>query len=143
MEDEENILNDDDAMDILPDDYTEETLTSRTYNINDGRVIGMVDDYEAIVKAVDKILNTERYVYPIYSENYGSDLPDLVGEDFDYIKIEAERMLDEALRADDRITSVYVDSVSKVGEDSLLIAGTVESVFGNVDFEKEVTAEDE
>lgn len=84
MEDEENILNDDDAMDILPDDYTEETLTSRTYNINDGRIIGMVDDYEAIVKAVDKILNTERYVYPIYSENYGSDLPDLVGEDFDY-----------------------------------------------------------
>lgn len=124
------------------EEFTEETLTSRTYLIDGDRVNGIIDDYDAIKQAVDKILNTERFVFPIYSENYGSDLNDLIGQDFDYIKVEAERMLDEALRADDRVTGVYVDDVTKVNDDSVLIVGTVETMFGNIDFSKEV-AEDE
>lgn len=124
------------------EEFTEETLTSRTYSIDGDRVNGIIDDYDAIKQAVDKILNTERFVFPIYSENYGSDLNDLIGQDFDYIKVEAERMLDEALRADDRVTGVYVDDVTKVNDDSVLIVGTVETMFGNIDFSKEV-AEDE
>lgn len=125
------------------EEYTEETLTSRTYNIDGQRVNGIIDDYDAIKQAVDKILNTERFIFPIYSENYGSDLNDLIGQDFDYIKVEAERMLDEALRADDRITGVYVDDVTKVDNDSVLIIGTVETMFGNIDFSKEVAEDDE
>lgn len=126
----------------MDNEFIEETLPSKTYEIGGGRVKGIIDDYDALKQAVNKILNTERFVFPIYSENYGTDLPDLIGEDFEYIRVEAERMLDEALRSDDRITGVYVDKITKVANDSVLLVGSVETMFGNIDFSKEV-GEDE
>ncbi|TPR21455.1 DUF2634 domain-containing protein [Apilactobacillus timberlakei] len=127
-----------DANDELGDDYSEETLTSRTYSVKNGRVINMIDDYEAMVQAVDKIMQTERFVYSIYDENYGHDLNDLIAKDFDYIQVEAERMIEEALKADDRVTDVTVDDIEKTGSDKLLITATVDTIFGKVDIEKGV-----
>lgn len=140
---QDNIVNNDDADDVLPDDFSEETLPTTTFKISGGRVIGVVDDYDAMVQAIDKIMQTERFVFPIYSEDYGNDLEDLVGADFDYIKVEAERLIDEALSADDRVTGVYVDDIYKVSDDSVQITGSVETIFGNVDFEKGVSANDD
>lgn len=117
-------------------EFDEVTLPTRTFNIQGDRISGFIDEHDAMVQAIDKIMKTERFVFPIYSSDYGNDLPDLIGKNFDYIKVEAERMIDEALKADDRITGIYVDDVRKVGDDAVLIAGTVETVFGNVDFEK-------
>lgn len=128
--------------DINQDDYQEVTLPTKTFKVAGGRIDGFTDDYEAMIQSVDKIMQTERFVFPIYSENYGNDLIDLVGRDFGYIKVEAERMIDEALKADDRVTGVYVDDVRKIGDDSVLITGTVETVFGNVDFEKAVSSDE-
>jgi hypothetical protein len=118
--------------------YDELTLPSRTFRVANGRVVGIIDEYDAMVQAIDKILQTERFVYPIYSENYGNDLEDLVGKDFEYIKVESERMLDEALKADERITDVFVDDVKKIDSNSMLITVSVQTIFGNVDISQEV-----
>lgn len=139
----DNIANNDDADDVLTDDFQEETLPTMTFKVADGRVIGVVDDYDAMVQAIDKIMRTERFVFPIYTEDYGNDLEDLVGADFEYIKVEAERMIDEALQADDRVTAVYVDNIYKLSDDSVQITGSVETIFGNVDFTKGVSANDD
>lgn len=139
----DNIANNDDADDVLTDDFQEETLPTMTFKVADGRVIGVVDDYDAMVQAIDKIMRTERFVFPIYTEDYGNDLEDLVGADFEYIKVEAERMIDEALQADDRVTGVYVDNIYKLSDDSVQITGSVETIFGNVDFTKGVSANDD
>lgn len=139
----DNIANNDDADDVLTDDFQEETLPTMTFKVADGRVIGVVDDYDAMVQAIDKIMRTERFVFPIYTEDYGNDLEDLVGADFEYIKVEAERMIDEALQADDRVTGVYVDEITKVASNSVQITGSVETIFGNVDFTKGVSANDD
>lgn len=139
----DNIANNDDADDVLTDDFQEETLPTMTFKVADGRVIGVVDDYDAMVQAIDKIMRTERFVFPIYTEDYGNDLEDLVGADFEYIKVEAERMIDEALQADDRVTGVYVDNIYKLSDDSVQIIGSVETIFGNVDFTKGVSANDD
>lgn len=139
----DNIANNDDADDVLADDFQEETLPTMTFKVAGGRVIGVVDDYDAMVQAIDKIMRTERFVFPIYTEDYGNDLEDLVGADFEYIKVEAERMIDEALQADDRVTGVYVDDIYKLSDDSVQITGSVETIFGNVDFTKGVSANDD
>lgn len=139
----DNIANNDDADDVLTDDFQEETLPTMTFKVADGRVIGVVDDYDAMVQAIDKIMRTERFVFPIYTEDYGNDLEDLVGADFEYIKVEAERMIDEALQADDRVTGVYVDNIYKLSDDSVQLTGSVETIFGNVDFTKGVSANDD
>lgn len=139
----DNIANNDDADDVLADDFQEETLPTMTFKVAEGRVIGVVDDYDAMVQAIDKIMRTERFVFPIYTEDYGNDLEDLVGADFEYIKVEAERMIDEALQADDRVTGVYVDNIYKLSDDSVQITGSVETIFGNVDFTKGVSANDD
>lgn len=129
--------------DISANAFNEITLPTKTFSIENGRINGFIDEYEAMVQAIDKIMKTERFVYPIYSENYGNDLPDLIGKNFDYIKVESERMIDDALQADDRVTGVYVDDVRKLDRESVLITGTVETVFGNVDFEKGATLADD
>mgnify|MGYP000938709202 CR=1 FL=1 len=139
----DNIANNDDADDVLTDDFQEETLPTMTFKVADGRVIGVVDDYDAMVQAIDKIMRTERFVFPIYTEDYGNDLEDLVGADFEYIKVEAERMIDEALQADDSVSGVYVDDIYKLSNDSVQITGSVETIFGNVDFTKGVSANDD
>ncbi|MFR8334422.1 MAG: DUF2634 domain-containing protein [Oscillospiraceae bacterium] len=54
------------------------TPTSWTSSSN--RVQGMTDEQDAVRQAVYLILNVERYAYPIYSRNYGSELTDLIGQ---------------------------------------------------------------
>ena len=101
-------------------------------------VNGYVDELEAVKQAVFKILNTERYLYPVYSWDYGIELDDLFGEPADYVCAELERRVREALTTDDRID--YVDGfkfdLSK--KKSVSVAFTVHSIYGSFDESKAV-----
>lgn len=92
----------------LGDDYEFEEIPSETYKILDDkkRIIGKCDDLEAVKQAVYLMLNTERYQYIIYSENYGVELMDLIGEPIPYVLPELKRRITECLTQDDRIDSV-------------------------------------
>lgn len=120
-------------------DDEEETLPSRTYLVKNGRIQSMTDGRKAMIQAIDKILRTERFVFPIYTEDYGNDFNELLGKEFDYAEVEVERMLEEAMYADDRVTDVRVDDVQKMNSTTLMVSGTVETIFGTVPIESEVT----
>lgn len=81
---------------------------SKTYNMNINKeyIDGFCDSLNAVKQAVYKILNTERYIYSIYSWNYGIELKDLFGQQMTYVIPELERRITEALIQDDRIIDV-------------------------------------
>lgn len=117
-----------------------ELETSRTYRILNGRVTGWTDALDAMRQAVEKILQTERFRFEIYSDEYGIELENLIGESFDLVVAEVERILKEALLADERIVSVDDVTVKQSDKTSVLIAFTITSVFGSFNMEQEVRA---
>lgn len=117
------------------------TQPSKNYkmHIQDDIVIGICDKLEAMIQVIYKILNTERYIYPIYSWNYGIELADLFGEPVSYVCAEIERRVTEALTQDDRIQSVsdFEFDISK--RHVVVCTFLVHTIFGDVKAEKGVT----
>ena len=120
---------------------TAEKWPSKTYvmNIDGERITGtMTDDIEAVKQAIYKILNTERYQYPIYSWNYGVELADLFGKPIAYVLPEIPRRIKEALVADDRIIDATAFELSHDKRGNVLAKFKVITIFGNFDAGKEV-----
>lgn len=138
--DEVETVDDDVVSDVITSDAEEETLPTRTYKVSNGHIVGMTDDYDAMVQAVDKIMRTERFVFPIYDEQYGNDFNELLGKGFDYATVEVERMLTEALEADDRVSDVSIDSIERTDSTTLTVSGIVETIYGEIRIESEVNA---
>ncbi len=126
--------------DILSTEIEIETQPSLNYKMffDKKNVIGTVDELEAMKQVVFKILNTERFHYLIYSQNYGIELNDLFGEPLSFVCAELEDRITEALVQDDRIESVSdFDFVSeKKGE--VLATFTVHTIFGELESERRV-----
>lgn len=118
---------------------TEETpQTSRTYKITGNRIQGYTDGLEALKQAIYKMLNTERYEFPIYSFNYGIELENMIGKDPIYVQIELKRRIRECLLQDDRIISVDNFRFETNG-DELLCTFDVRSIYGDVTISRGVT----
>ena len=75
------------AADSVPDVSTAAQMPSKSYRmlIEDERIIGNIDQLDAVAQACYKILNTERYVHVIYSWNYGVELQELFGKPIPYV----------------------------------------------------------
>jgi hypothetical protein len=155
MDNEDNIVvtDDDDGEDnaeleddIDTDGDDDESLDDEptlTFKVENGRIRGKVDEQEAMIQAIDKILRTERLVFPIYSDQYGNDFNDLIGKNMAYAKVEVERMSKEALLADDRVIDVEINKVIQVGKDTLAVKGACVTVYGNIAVESEVSVDNE
>lgn len=119
---------------------TSSTIPSLSYRmkIDDERILGTVDDIDAIAQACYKIINTERYQYVIYSWNYGIELQDLFGMPIPYVYSELPRRIEEALLQDDRVNSVDSFELSSTGGD-VLAKFTVHTDYGDIEMEKGVT----
>jgi hypothetical protein len=102
------------------------------------RISGKIDNEEAIMQLVMKILYTERYAYVIYSSQYGVELDRLIGKDYDFIVSDLERTITEALLADDRILSITDFVTEQVGIDRMTASFTVNSVVGSANISTEV-----
>lgn len=122
------------------DDFTTTSQPSKTYKmlIDDEKVLGTVDDLEAIEQACYKILNTERYQYVIYSWNYGIELKELFGKPVPWVFSELPRRIREALTQDDRVNDVTNFDLSHDGKGNVLAKFEVVTVKGTVSMEKEV-----
>lgn len=125
--------------DEIENSIEEVTLPTLTYQVVNGRVQGMIDEQIAMRQAIDKILRTERFVFPIYDDQYGNDFIELIGKDMPYAKNEVQRMINEALLGDDRVVNVNVDDIEEVDAASLEVKVTAETIFGDFDTEVEVT----
>lgn len=120
---------------------TAEKWPSKTYvmDIDGERITGTTtDELTAVKQAIYKILNTERYRYPIYSWNYGVELADLFGKPIAYVLPEIPRRIKEALVADDRIIDATAFELSHDKRGNVLAKFKVITIFGNFDAGKEV-----
>ena len=96
------------------------------------RISGFTDGAEALRQTVYFILSTERYVYPIYSWDYGVELASLFGKPMSFVKSELPRRITEALLTDDRITAVRDFEFEKRERHSLHVTFTVVSTVGEL-----------
>lgn len=112
---------------------------SKTYKLSDSNIQGFVDGLDALKQAIYKVLNTEKYEYPIYGFSYGIELESLIGKDAAYVNVELKRRIQECLLRDDRIESVDNFDVTVTG-DELLCTFHVVSIYGELAITKEVNA---
>lgn len=110
---------------------------TKTYKIKDNRIVGFCDGIEALKQVIYLILNTERYEYLIYSDDYGSELKGLIGKDKDIAESEYKRRIKEALIQDDRINNVD-NFIFKYDGDNVIIEFIVFSIYGEFSMSKEV-----
>lgn len=128
----------DDVVNLADDDIEEITLPSLTYEVINGRIIGKIDGSLAMRQAIEKILLTDRFVWEIYSNQYGNDLSELIGKELPYVKAELGRMIDEALKGDDRVDDVAINDIQQTERDTLLANVTVSTMYGNITVNSEV-----
>lgn len=110
---------------------------SKTYRLQGKRLAGFIDGLDAVKQAVFFILNTERFEYPIYSNDYGVETQDLIGASRSYVVGDIERRITEALLQDDRITSIEDFNISYDRENAN-ISFTVITTFGEFEAERSV-----
>lgn len=130
-------LNSDNLIDI--EEF--ESPPSLTYRLDfiNKRIIGKVDDKEAVMQFIKKVLYTSKYAYASYDWYYGNEILALVGMPYDYIVTELPRIVDEALLVDDRILSIENWAFKKTSVDSMEVSFLVRTIFGTVKYETEVS----
>lgn len=126
-----------DNLDLIDFELEEQPSYTHKLDIEGQRVTGMTDKRDALRQTVYLILNVERYAYPIYSRNYGSELADLIGQPMDYAMSEMKRRITDALMQDDRITDVD-DWTFETGRKSISARFTVYTIYGALEATKEV-----
>lgn len=125
--------------DILKDlDETAEPSYTFQMNLEKERINDYCDNIEAIKQAIYKILCTERYNYPIYSQDYGIELEELMGQPTSYVIPELERRIIDALMQDDRILDVYNFEFETPKKNIVSVVFNVDTQFGAVEIEREV-----
>jgi len=118
-------------------EVTDDAETTKTYKLSTDKIQGFTDELYALQQAIYKVLNTEKYEYPIYSFSYGIELESLIGKDSVYVRIELKRRIQECLLQDERITSVDNFNLTVTG-DEMLCTFDVASIYGNFTITKEV-----
>lgn len=105
------------------------------YDFNTGRFLGLIDEKDALLQFIQKALITQRDYYSIYSQDYGSEIGDLIGDDVTrpYLESEIPRMIREALEIDDRVISVDSVNIDSIIGDSIYISLKVTSVYGEIE----------
>ncbi|MBP1737543.1 MAG: hypothetical protein H6Q60_1424 [Oscillospiraceae bacterium] len=113
-------------------------MPSKTWKIDfeNNQITGTTDGLDALRQAIFLCLNSERYEHVIYSRDYGAELKNLVGKSIDLVRQRLQSNIQEALHADDRITSMGQFTFSQ-NADSLTVAFTVTSSDGSVIIEEE------
>lgn len=117
-----------------------EILPTKTYKIDtvNKRIIGTIDDREAVLQHIQKTMSTDKYAFEIYDWYYGNELMKLVGHSYDYIVTRIPNIFKEALLVDDRITDVRDFKFTKTSIDSVTVSCTVDTVYGAIKYEQEV-----
>lgn len=117
------------------EDEDEVVQTSNTYAIDweNGRIVGKIDELEAVAQHIHKSLITMRNQYLIYDSDYGSEIvetlliPNVTRE---YIETELPSLIEEAIE-DERILQIGEIELIFEGE-NLFISFDVDTIFGEL-----------
>lgn len=117
-----------------------EEKPSKTYrlDLDEGRIVGYVDNLEAVNQAIRKALITPRFKCLIYDNQYGSEIEDAVtAKDAtrEYVEAVMEGFVKDALLPDTRILSVY-DFSFEFRDDAAFISFRADTIFGETTVEE-------
>ncbi len=123
-------------------EYTEAEVVeqpSKTYRLDtaNNKMLGKIDELEAIKQAIYLRLNTERDEHLIYGPDYGIQLEDLYGEPDSYVLPTLQGRIAEALYQDERILGVE-DFYFTEEKGNITASFTVHTNLGDVESELEV-----
>lgn len=115
---------------------------SKTYRLDRsaGRIIGSVDGIDAVIQAYEKMFDTERFAWVIYTADYGVEFENLIGQDMDFVQAVLGTRIREALLTDDRTVSVDAIDITVSEKESLLVDIRVTTTEGVVTLRKELVA---
>lgn len=131
---------------VIDEETTQEEVAteiqpSKTFALDseNGRIGEYIDGEPAIQQFIRKAINTARNRYLIYSDAYGSEVEDLLGQNlpFSVLEIEIPRLIEDAIIYDDRVQAVSNFKLTQEG-DKLFVSFTVALTNGGT-VESEVT----
>ena len=104
------------------------------------RIVGRIDGVEAVVQAVAKIMQTERFAYEIYNAEYGIELESLIGKESLFAKSVLVQRIHDALLADKRIMSIDNFTIEDIDRESIAVGFLVNTIYGAFDYREEVVS---
>ena len=124
---------------LLPehDGYSESDeliLGDKTFCIDfqKGRVIGMIDGFDALLQSLEIMLQTPRFKHEIFSWNYGNELYNCIGKPYDEVVLFATQYITAALKSDNRVKDVYDFEFNK-SRDYVQISFKIDTVYGEAE----------
>lgn len=136
--------------DVLFDDYesneeqeTDEGVIYRTYrmDIRNKRIIGMTDGLEAAKQSLLKAIQTRRYAYQIYDDQYGCDVLNKIGNTDlspSYFESDIPAMLADAFSNMDELIEIDDIQFDMYRGDSVYISFVASTIFGDTIVEGDV-----
>lgn len=117
-----------------------EVLPSKTYKLDlvNKRIIGMIDERDAVLQFIRKTMSTDKYAFEIYDWYYGNELLKLAGHSYDYIVTRIPNIFKEALLVDDRITNIRDFVFTRMSIDSMMVSCVIDTVYGVIEYKQEV-----
>jgi Protein of unknown function (DUF2634) len=94
------------------------------------RIQGKIDGLAAVMQSVKKTLETERFAYVIYDDQYGVEMEGLYGKPEDFVKSVLLNRLQDAFLGDARILGFDGFSVSEIAKDKVTFHVNVNTTHG-------------
>ncbi len=134
-----------DEDDIISVPFEEDDLDGsgtvyRTYRMDTKRkrIIGMIDGAEAAAQSIFKELQTKRFAYLLYDDQYGCDIFNKIGNSDlteEYLDSDIPAMIEDCLLIDDLVTEVSDISFEIIDVDSVSIEFYVATIYGDMNME--------
>ena len=128
------------------DDLDDSNTIFRTYRMDaqKKRIVGMVDGLEAAQQSIFKAMQTRRFAYQIYDDQYGCDIFNKVGNTDlteDFLDSDIPAMVEDCLLSDDMVSGVGDIEYEMLGHDSVRIEIYVKTIFGDIEMEGVISDE--
>ena len=117
--------------------HTEQPTNTFLIDWSSGQISGMDEGLKAMRQAVEIVLQNDRFRWQIYDSNFGTELEDLIGEEYDYIVSELPRRIEEAFSMDSRILSIENFQFVEQGSGKVTVSFDVVTVYGTLSEEVE------
>lgn len=122
------------------DDPLEEEPVYRTYRMDfkNKRIIGMVDGVEAAAQAIFKALQTRRFAYLIYDDQYGCDIFNKIGNlnlTQSYLEADLPSMIEDTFLNEEMVRGINDLEFDIISGDSVAIQLVVSTIYGDATIE--------
>ena len=122
------------------DALLEEEPVYRTYRMDfkNKRIIGMVDGVEAAAQAIFKALQTRRFAYLIYDDQYGCDIFNKIGNlnlTQSYLEADLPSMIEDTFLNEEMVRGINDLEFDIISGDSVAIQLAVSTIYGDATIE--------